>query len=97
MTEYHRIKEWREFSEQIERHITAYTREQYGGNPDGSEQVDGFTTEDCWKQIDRYMNRRKSNVRGNRERLRDLLKVAHYASFIYAKLKAEDGEEDVYG
>jgi|GEM_PF-3274744 len=44
----------------------------------------------------RYVNRRKTNLRGNRERLRDLIKIAHYASFAYDKLRAELQEGNVY-
>ena len=35
-------------------------------------------------------------MRGTKEQLRDLLKVAHYAQFAYDKLRAELGESDVY-
>lgn len=44
----------------------------------------------------RYFNRRKSMTRGPKEKLRDAIKIAHYASFIYDKLKAELKEGDVY-
>ena len=91
MAGYNRIAQWEAFSERVEHHITNYTLEQYG-NPDGNEQVDEFTVEDCWTSIKRYYNRRGANVRGNTERLRDLLKVAHYAQFIHDKLLAELGE-----
>ena len=90
-----RIKQWDSFDEQVRRHITQYTIVQYG-NPDGNEQVDSFSVEDCWKEIQRYYNRRKATVRGTKEQLRDLLKVAHYAQFAYDKLRAELGESDVY-
>lgn len=90
-----RIKQWDSFDEQVRRHITQYTIVQYG-NPDGDEQVDAFTPEDCWREMQRYYNRRRSSVRGPVEQLRDLLKVAHYAQFAYDKLRAELGESDVY-
>jgi hypothetical protein len=93
---YDRLKQWKKFSsEQMERHIVQYTLEQYG-NPSGNEQVDSFTSEDCWKQIERYSNRRKANVRGSKERLRDAIKVSHYAQLLYDKLKKELQEGDVY-
>lgn len=92
---YDRLVEWREFSEQVERHILEYTLPQYGSDA-GDEQADGFSVEDCFVQIIRYVNRRNANVRGDRERLRDLIKIAHYAQFAYDKLR--DGLEigDVY-
>ena len=92
---YDRLKQWLDFNEQMQRHIMKYTLAQYG-NPEGNEQVDSFTVEDCWREIQRYYNRRRSSVRGPVEQLRDLLKVAHYAQFAYDKLRAELGESDVY-
>ncbi len=92
---YDRLTYWNRFNEQMQRHIMKYTLAQYG-NPDGNEQVDSFSVEDCWREIQRYYNRRRSSVRGPVEQLRDLLKVAHYAQFAYDKLRAELGESDVY-
>ena len=92
---YDRLKQWNSFDYQVYNHIKEYTLEQYGSD-EGTEQVDSFTIEDCWKNMQRYYNRRKSNTRGNKEKLRDVIKVAHYAQFIYDKLKKELKEEDVY-
>jgi hypothetical protein len=92
---YNRVEQWTKFSDQVHTHIWDYTLEQYGST-EGTEQIDNFTIEDCYQNMMRYINRRKSNTRGNKERLRDVIKIAHYASFIYDKLKEELGEEDVY-
>ena len=92
---YDRLKQWMDFELQVHRHINTYTREQYA-NPDGQEQVETFTSSDCWKNMERYFNRRNANTRGNKEKLRDLIKVAHYAQLAYDKLKAELDERDVY-
>lgn len=92
MAEYNRLEQWRKFSALVEDHINAYTLQQYG-NDEGNEQIDHFTVDDCWENINRYYNRRKSAVRGEKERLRDPLKVAHYAQFIHDKLM-QDSEPD---
>lgn len=92
---YDRLAEWEKFSDQIRRHIVQYTLVQYG-NPEGNEQVEDFSVEDCFKCIERYFNRRNANVRGDIERLRDLLKIAHYAQFGYGKLRNLLGIGDVY-
>jgi len=92
---YDRLTQWDQFDQQLRRHILRYTLAQYG-NPEGNEQVDSFTVEDCWREIQRYYHRRKATVRGTKEQLRDLLKVAHYAQFAYDKLRAELGENNVY-
>ena len=86
---------WKKFDQLVRTHIVNYTEEQYG-NPEGNEQVDSFTIEDCWQNMQRYYNRRKSNTRGNKEKLRDLIKIAHYAQLTYDKLKKELEEGDVY-
>lgn len=92
---YDRLVQWDAFSEQVKHHIEHYTLIQYG-NPAGNEQVDSFSVDDCWKNMERYFNRRNANVRGNVERLRDVIKIAHYCNFIYDKLRDELGESDVY-
>jgi len=92
---YNRLDHWNKFQDQVTKHIEQYTLKQYGSE-EGAEQVDSFTTEDCWTNMQRYYNRRNFNARGNKEKLRDVIKVAHYAQFIYDKLKLELGEENVY-
>ena len=47
---YDRLKQWDQFDQQLRRHIVRYTLVQYG-NPDGNEQVDSFSVDDCWKQM----------------------------------------------
>jgi hypothetical protein len=78
----------------VYRHIKEYTIPQYGDMA-GSEQINEFTVEDCFKNMMRYINRRNSNTRGNKEKLRDIIKIAHYANFAYDKLSRELGE-DIY-
>ena len=84
-----RLDEWREFSLLVEQHIQNYANVQYG-NQGGDEQIDGFTVEDCWNNVMRYYNRRRSAVRGRKEQKRDVLKVAHYMQFIHSKMGDSD-------
>jgi hypothetical protein len=90
-----RALEWSDFSYQVSKHILEYTIPQYG-NPEGDDQVTSFTVEDCFTNMMRYTNRRKSNTRGNKEKLRDLIKIAHYAQLAHDKLKLELQEPNVY-
>ena len=90
-----RLEQWDHFDKQVRKHIPEYTEVQYG-NKEGDEQADNFTIEECWKHIDRYRNRSSSSVRGPKEKLRDAIKVAHYAQFIYDKLRIALDEPDVY-
>jgi hypothetical protein len=87
--QYDRLREWRSFSMLVELHITNYTLKQYG-NPSGNEQIDSFTPEQIKSQLERYVNRIGKGARGPVEALRDCLKIAHYAQFLYDKLAAQE-------
>ena len=90
-----RIAQIERFTSQLRKHIIEYTIPQYS-NTAGDDQATNFTVEDCVQQLMTYINRRNARVRGPKEALRDWLKVAHYACFIYDKLKLELNEPDVY-
>jgi len=90
-----RINDWKRFSRKVLAHVKGYTIPQYE-TKEGDDQVERFTSRDCVQNIKRYINRFDTNVRGESETLRDLLKVAHYSQFAYDKFKAEHNLEDVY-
>jgi hypothetical protein len=90
-----RINDWKKFNDQMEKHIKHYTLLQYD-NPQGNDQVENWTPRQCMDSLERYINRFQKNARGKKEQLRDMLKIAHYAQFIYDKLKKEYNEEDLY-
>lgn len=91
-----RVGDWKRFSEQIERHIAEYCVPQYQSADGKTDQVGAWDSATCIENIRRYTNRAGKNLRGPKEALRDMLKVAHYAQFAYEKLKAELDEPDVY-
>lgn len=91
-----RVKDWEVFSKQVEKHIIKYTIPQYQNEDAKSDQVGAWTAEECKTAIQRYVNRFGKNIRGTREALRDCLKIAHYAQFMYDKLQKELDEPDVY-
>lgn len=78
-----RREEWENFSKIVGDHIDNYTVAQYGDSP--NDQVEGWTVEQCFDSIQRYVNRRNSNRRGNIESMRDLVKIAHFACIIFTK------------
>jgi len=90
-----RTGQWTVFQNKVWRHINEYANVQYG-NREGEDQVTDWSAEDCFKAIEKYINRRRTSVRGNKERLRDLFKIAHYAQLAYDKLRDELNEPDVY-
>lgn len=81
---------WTKFSSKIFNHIEEYTVPQYGDSP--NDQLEGWTPEQCLEAIQRYVNRNKNNTnaRGPQEALRDMLKIAHYASVAYEKMEARN-------
>lgn len=91
-----RLKEWGLFNEQMEKHIIEYTIPQYQSVDAQRDQVGTWSAEDCNNAIQRYTNRFGRSARGNKEALRDMLKIAHYAQFAYDKLRFELAEPDVY-
>lgn len=90
-----RLGDWDRFSYQVLRHIEEYTIPQYQSS-DGDDQVQGFTAHDCIQNMKRYINRFGVGTRGPAEELRDILKIAHYASFAYEKRAKELGVKELY-
>ena len=85
-----RAQEWMHFALQVLDHIENYTVPQYGDYP--NDQLTEFAVQDIKAQLVRYINRIGSNARGKEEALRDMLKVSHYASAAYHKMKNEEGK-----
>lgn len=80
-----RGKEWLRFSDVIMSHIESYTVPQYKDAPE--DQAEEWTAEDCFKSIERYLNRRNSQSREGQE-LMDIKKMAHYLCLAYFKKEA---------
>lgn len=80
-----RSNEWLRFSDLMVSHIESYTVPQYGDTP--GDQAEGWTAEDCFKSIERYLNRRNSQSREGQELL-DIKKMAHYLCLAYFKKEA---------
>ncbi len=75
--------QWNSFSALVMDHVENYTVQQYGDAP--FDQVESWSAQDCVVQIRRYAARFGNGQRGKSEELRDLLKIAHYASLAYSK------------
>lgn len=74
---------WNIFADEVARHIEHYTVPQYGDFP--NDQSTEWTEDDMVKQIQKYLNRINTNERGDMERDRDLMKIAHYVQMIWSK------------
>lgn len=91
-----RVYDWELFSAQVRRHIEEYTIAQYD-NPDGNGQIEEMDAGECITHIKGYVTRFGKGVRGPAEELRDLLKIAHWASFAYSKRAKELDIKWLYG
>lgn len=76
-----RGRDWMTFAAKVLDHIENYTVPQYGDK--GSDRATDYTMKTISEHIGRYKDRMESNSRGTIEAKRDMLKVAHYASFGY--------------
>ena len=76
--------DWIEFSNKVLDHIENYTVPQYGDK--GKDQVTDYTSEDCVKQIGKYVARHGKNQREGQTKS-DLLKIAHYNQLAFDKLE----------
>ena len=78
-----RGQDWLKFSNKVLHHIENYTVPQYGDK--GEDQVTDYTSEDCVKQISRYVARHGKNQREGQTEL-DMFKIAHYNQLAFDKL-----------
>ena len=78
--------EWQAFSDAVLTHIDNYTVPQYGDT--GNDEISNWTAKDCVLAIKKYLARFGRNSRKGQEKT-DMLKIAHYACFIFSKLKKE--------
>ena len=82
-----RSSEWLDFSFTVFTHIETYCIPQYGDK--GSDQCSEFSESDFITQMKKYLNRYGKNSRDDQQKL-DLLKIAHYAGMLHAKLTKEE-------
>jgi hypothetical protein len=75
--------EWNEFADKVLTHIDAYTVPQYGDK--GEDEIAEWSARDCILTIKKYLARFGRNARAGQDQV-DMLKIAHYACFIYNKL-----------
>lgn len=78
-----RGEEWRSFAPIVEEHIEEYTVKQYGDK--GSDLASDYTPKKCVEEMQKYLARHFTGVRGRDETMRDTLKICHYACMLYFK------------
>ena len=79
-----KVEEWKEFAEIVAKHIENYVVPQYGDHPDTM--VENWDKRSIQEQINKYVVRIGTFMRGEAEAKRDALKIAHYACYLFNKL-----------
>lgn len=80
-------EEWSDFSTEVEDHIVNYVLPQYGDYPD--EAIDSWALIHVKSELEKYVKRIGTALRGKKEAERDALKIAHYACYLSKFLKEE--------
>lgn len=88
-----RSTEWLDFQSLVFSYIESYTVPQYGDK--GSDQCSEFSESDFITQMKKYLNRYGKNSRDGQQKL-DLLKIAHYAGMLHAKLVEDEKQCNGY-
>lgn len=73
------------FAQCVDKHITDYAVPQYGDAPNDT--ASQWDEKHLYDQISKYAARGTTNARGKKEQLRDLYKIAHYASILHHRLR----------
>jgi hypothetical protein len=82
-----RGNEWIEFAAKVLYHIENYTVPQYGDDP--NDRFAEMSADEVMVDLKKYLARLGRNQRGEVEQLRDLLKIAHVACVVEAKMRSE--------
>jgi hypothetical protein len=75
-----------EFASTVVKHIDNYACPQYGDRP--NDLAETLTAEECFKQAEKYLSRRKTQQRPDQINT-DMLKAVHYIQMGHAKQNKE--------
>ena len=78
--------EWKAFADKVLTHIDTYAVPQYGDT--GEDEIDDWSIESCLRAINKYTKRHGKGMREGQDKL-DMLKIPHYACFIYNKIEGD--------
>lgn len=91
---FNKIEQWQQFSDLVEEFIAEYVKPQYGDFPDKT--IKKFTHEKIQGKLEAYVDRIGKSSRGPEDALRDCLKIAHFACYLYAILTKGDAQADLF-
>lgn len=78
------------FSEHVAIHVDSYVSQQYGDFPD--ENVANFTIEKIQGKLEGYIYRIGNSARGVEDEIRDSLKIAHFACYLYCLITTNNAQ-----
>lgn len=85
-----KIEQWEMFSEYVIKHITEYANKQYGDFPDKT--IAKYDIVKIQAKLEAYVDRIGKGARGKDEEIRDCLKIAHFACYLFNLLKYGDAQ-----
>lgn len=88
-----KITQWRQFSKIVENHISDYVVSQYGDFPDKN--LEQSNEVKIQAKLEAYVNRIGRSARGKDDALRDALKIAHSAAYLFATIAQQNAQADL--
>ena len=88
-----KLEQWLQFSALVEEQISKYVMPQYGDFPD--KMVRKFTSEKIQGKLEHYVYRIGKSSRGQEDEIRDILKIAHFACYLFAILTKGSAESNL--
>lgn len=89
-----KTEQFTQFTHFVLEHIDEYVASQYGDFPDKT--IAKFTPEKIQGKLEAYVDRIGKSARGPEDALRDCIKIAHFACYLYAILKHGDAQADLF-
>lgn len=87
---YTKVEQWKAFSRIVESHIRQYAVPQYGDFP--SKTVGKWNDVKIQGKLEAYVDRIGTGQRGKDDAIRDALKIADFAKYLYAYLTTGSAE-----
>jgi hypothetical protein len=88
-----KLTQWRQFSAIVEKHIKNYVVPQYGDFPDKT--IKKYNNIKIQAKLEAYVDRIGKSSRGRADGVRDAVKIAHFAMYLFSFLTTNDSQSDL--
>jgi hypothetical protein len=89
-----KINQWEAFSKEMQSHIKEYANKQYGDFPDKT--IAKYDIVKIQAKLEAYVDRIGKGARGKDEEIRDCLKIAHFACYLFNLLKYGNAQHTIF-